>query len=83
MPRKRQTGLREADIPLLKAFAGNRMKIRATGRTLGLAPMTMWHRLESIERRTGLNPKRFADLIRLLMLIQEMEEKKNEQTDKA
>lgn len=83
MAKKRKMGLREKDIPVLLAWSRNNMKRRPTGKALGIAPQTLDYHLRQIALRTGLDPKRFVDLIALLMTIQEKEEKENATADKT
>ena len=70
--------LKPKDIQVLRAWAGNGMSQKKTSQAMPIPSSTLIYRLSSIRQRTGLNPRNFFDLTRLLMMIQEQE---NEQTD--
>ena len=76
-----KTKLRERDVELLKAWAGNNMNRRRTSEALSMAKSTMDYRIKRIWQRTGLDPRKFTDLIKLMMWIRE--EEAHEQTDRT
>ena len=80
MPEKKPK-LKPQDIQTLKVWAGNSMSRKKTAAALYRAPTGLDYRLDSIKKRTGLNPKNFFDLNKLLMMIREQEE--HEQTDRT
>ena len=72
---KDETNLREKDIQTLLTFAKNNMRYKPSAAELGCHFETVSRRLDSIYRRTLLNPKNFYDLIKL---VQQIEETKDE-----
>ena len=64
MPKK--SVLNEDDIKSVLEFANNNMRIVPTARAIFMHPNTLCHKLEKVERLTGLNPYVFADLVMLV-----------------
>lgn len=52
-------------------FARHDMNVTDTARVMYLHRNTLVYRLDKITSDTGLNPRRFFDLVRLLMLTHE------------
>lgn len=50
------------------AYAEAGMNVQAAARALGVSPDTVRYHLDAIKRRTGLDPKNFWDLARMLGL---------------
>ena len=59
-------GLTDVDIQVVLAFADNNMNATETGRNLFLAKSTVQYHLESVGKKTGLNPLKFYDLVKLV-----------------
>lgn len=59
-------GLTDVDIQVVLAFADNNMNATETGKNLFLAKSTVQYHLESVGKKTGLNPFRFYDLVKLV-----------------
>ena len=70
-----KTKLRERDVELLKAWAGNNMNRRRTSEALFMAKSTLDYQIKRIWQRTGLDPRKFTDLVKLMMRIREEEER--------
>lgn len=68
---KDETNLRDKDIQTLLTFAKNNMRYKPSAAELGCHFETVSRRLDSIYRRTLLNPKEFYDLIKLVQRIQD------------
>lgn len=79
MAKRMNNGLRAQDVEVLKAWAQNSMARKPTAKDLYIAPSTLDYRLGQIKKHTGLNPKNFFDLHRLLKEIRDAEE--NAKTD--
>lgn len=67
--------LTPAQIECIAAYAANNMNIQATATSLYRHRNTIEYHLREVERKTGLDPKGFFNLIRLLNLIEEKEAK--------
>ena len=72
---KDETNLREKDIQTLLTFAKNNMRFKPSAAELGCNFETVSRRLDSIYRRTLLNPKDFYDLVKLVKQIEENNDK--------
>ena len=59
-------GLTDVDIQVVLAFADNNMNATETGKNLFLAKSTVQYHLESVWKKTGLNPLKFCDLVKLV-----------------
>lgn len=77
MAKKRKMGLLEKDIPILLAWSRSGMKRKPTCKALGIAPSTLDYHLRQIGLRTGQDPKRFIDLTRLMIAIQDRAQAEN------
>lgn len=62
--------LDETDKETILAMADNDMCISKAARELFLSRPGMWHRLERMKKRIGLDPMNFYDLNKLLALVQ-------------
>ena len=60
-----ETGLSSFDIEILSAFANNNMKLANTANFLACDKRTVAKHLVAINKKTGLNPRRFWDLVKL------------------
>lgn len=58
--------MKDEDRALLQAFARNNMNLAYTGKEVYLHYNSVRYRLEKIHRETGLNPRNFYDLQKLL-----------------
>ena len=58
--------MKDEDRALLLAFARNNMNLAYTGKEVYLNYNSVRYRLEKIHRETGLNPRNFYDLQKLL-----------------
>lgn len=65
--------LTELQKETILAFAECDMNYSETGRKTYVARNTLIYRLEKIHRVTGLNPKRFYDLVKLVDMARESE----------
>lgn len=59
------------DKALIKAYAVNDMDMCKTGRQFYMHYNSIRYRFEKIKRETGLEPRRFYDLVKLLKMIGE------------
>lgn len=57
---------------IIVAFANHNMNASATARVLYYHPNTLGYHLDKIKHDTGLNPRRFMDLVELLRMAQEV-----------
>ena len=64
-----ETGLSSFDIEVLSAFANNDMKLANTAKFLACDKRTVAKHLVAINKKTGLNPRRFWDLAKLARKI--------------
>ena len=69
--RKRDSTLKEKDIKTILTFAKNNMRFKPSAAELDCHFETVSRRLDSIYRRTLLNPKDFYDLVKLVKKIEE------------
>ena len=60
-----ETGLSSFDLEILSAYANNNMKTVNTANALACDKRTVVKHLVSINKKTGLNPRRFWDLVKL------------------
>lgn len=67
--------LTPAQIECIAAYATNNMNIQATATSLYRHRNAVEYHLREVKRKTGLDPKVFFNLIRLLNLIEEKEAK--------
>lgn len=56
---------------LIIAYAENDMNRAATARAYKVTSATIWHRFNQIESMTGLDPRRFYDMVELVKAIEE------------
>lgn len=69
--------MKETDALLLRGFAENDMNATRAADALYLHRNTLLYRLDRIKRETGLDPRKFYDLAKLLG----MDEKKSRRTN--
>lgn len=67
--------LTPAQIECIAAYAANNMNLQATAISLYRHRNTIEYHLREVKRKTGLDPRGFFNLIRLLNLIEEKEAK--------
>ena len=65
------SGLLGKDVDVIIAFANNDMNYSRTARELGVDHRTVNRRLDSVYKRSKLNPNKFRDLVRLVNIIEE------------
>lgn len=61
--------MEDRDRKLLKAYAENSMSMKKTSDAVYLHYNSIRYRFKLIERETGLNPRNFYDLEKLLAMI--------------
>lgn len=61
--------MEDRDKKLLKAYAAHNMNVRETGGAVYLHYNSIRYRFQLIQRETGLNPRNFYDLEKLLAMI--------------
>lgn len=61
--------MEDRDKKLLKAYAAHNMNVRETGGAVYLHYNSICYRFRLIQRETGLNPRNFYDLEKLLAMI--------------
>lgn len=61
--------MEDRDKKLLKAYAAHNMNVRETGDAVYLHYNSIRYRFQLIQRETGLNPRNFYDLEKLLAMI--------------
>ena len=61
----------EVQIEIIKAYADNGMNVSRTARYLRYHRNSVMYHLERIEDATGLDPKNFHDLVKLLRMAGE------------
>lgn len=67
--------LTDDDIRVVLAYADNDMSVTETGRKLFLSRNTVKYHLESVGKKTGLSPLKFYDLVKLVWILKETEER--------
>lgn len=65
--------MEDRDKKLLKAYAAHNMNVRETGGAVYLHYNSIRYRFRLIQRETGLNPRNFYDLEKLLEMISTQE----------
>lgn len=65
--------MEDRDKKLLKAYAAHNMNVRETGGAVYLHYNSIRYRFRLIQRETGLNPRNFYDLEKLLAMISTQE----------
>ena len=63
--------MEDRDKALIKAYAVNDMDMCKTGKQVYMHYNSIRYRFEIIKRETGLEPRHFYDLIKLLKMIGE------------
>lgn len=63
-----QGKLDEQDFELILSFAANNMNCTNTGKAMYMHYNSIRYRLESIQRKTGLDPRKFYDLVELVKM---------------
>lgn len=58
--------MEEIDRKVIECLAKNDMNITATGNELFMHRNTAVYHLEKVKRETGLDPRKFYDLVKLL-----------------
>lgn len=56
----------DIDVRIIRAFAANNMNVTDTAGAVCMHRNSVLYRLKVIERTTGLDPREFYDLIKLL-----------------
>lgn len=69
MAKKRSNRLTDTDIECIKSYADANMSAAEAGRKMFLHQNTVKSHLDSIKDKTGLNPRNFYDLIKLLEMV--------------
>ena len=65
--------LTDVDVQVVLTFADNNMNATETGKKLFMYRTTVKYHLERVERKTGLNPLKFYDLVELVGVLKETE----------
>lgn len=60
-------------LEVVRAYADSGMNVTAAARALGCSSDTIRHHLAMVKKKTGLDPRNFWDLARLLGLRQKGE----------
>lgn len=68
------TGLLGKDVVTILAFADANMRMKPAADSLGVHIETMSRRLDSIYKRSKLNPKCFRDLMLLVKMIEDIDD---------
>lgn len=68
--------LDERKREIVLAFAECSMSLSATAKKLHFHRNNIEYHLEQTRKKTGLNPRNFYDLIKLLEIVERMEEEK-------
>jgi len=64
-------GLMSKDIETIIAYADSNMKLNVAAAELGIGYKALDGRLNSIHKRSKLNPRKFRDLAKLLRIVEE------------
>ena len=62
--------LTQTDIECVKAYADHDMRATAAGAQMYVHKNTVVFHLEKVKRITGLNPRKFYDLVKLLRMLE-------------
>ena len=63
--------LTRVDVDVIMAYAECGMRLSTAAKAIHYAKMTIEYHLTSVYQKTGLNPKKFYDLVELIRLINE------------
>ena len=63
-------GLLGKDIDAIMAFADANMRLKPASEKLGCHIETLARRLDSVYRRSRMNPRDFRDLVKLVQMIE-------------
>lgn len=63
--------MNDRDVAILLAFADNNMSATATSRQLFMHVNSVYYHLNRVKHATGLDPKKFYDLVELTSLYKE------------
>lgn len=66
--------LKEQDKKIILALADNSMQVKPTARQLYLHWNTVYYRIDRIWDETGLNPRNFYDLNKLVEMVKKEKE---------
>ena len=58
--------MNQVDRNIIKGLADNNMSVNAVSRNLYCHRNTVEYHIKRVEKETGLNPKRFYDLVKLV-----------------
>lgn len=64
----------EREIEIIKALADNNMNVSKTAKKVFACRNTVEYQISKIHNYTGLNPKNFYDLCKLLQMVEKREE---------
>ena len=70
----RETGLTDNEKELIRAMADHDMNVNAAARAMYHHRNSVIYHVEKIKHKTGLDPRRFYDLVSLIVLIDEEED---------
>lgn len=67
--------LTEKDIEIIFAYAENNMRTTETAYQIYVHRNTVEYHLDKVKRKTGLDPKKFYDLVKLISELTERSQK--------
>lgn len=64
--------LTEQEIKIIKALAKNNMKVKQSARSIPASYQYIRYNINKLKRRTGLDPRKFFDLVKLWQIVEEI-----------
>ena len=68
--RKEKAMLTERQIQAVRAMADNDMRVTRAGEALGVDGSTMYEFFSRNRKKTGLDPQKFSDLVKLVGMVE-------------
>ena len=65
--------LTEQEVKIIKAMVQCNMKVKPAANSIPASHMYIRYNIEKLKRRTGLDPRRFLDLMKLYQMVEEQE----------
>ena len=65
--------LTEQEIRIIKALAENNMKVKTAAQSIPASHMYIRYNIDKLKRKTGLDPHKFFDLMKLYQMMEEQE----------
>lgn len=60
--------MKDIDRDIIRGLADNNLNVTHTAKAIYMSRRNLFRRIERIEKQTGLNPRKFWDLIELMKM---------------